>query len=62
MTATARKIAVLSYNAMRFGMAYRDPGADEYERRYRERVIKQLHRRASHFGFTLQEMARSPVS
>ena len=40
---------------MRFGMNYQDPGADHYERRYRERVIKQLHRRAAEFGFTLQE-------
>lgn len=54
VTATARKIAVLFYNAMRFGMKYADPGADHYERQYRERVIKQLHRRAAEFGFSLQ--------
>ncbi|MGH8117569.1 MAG: IS110 family transposase [Rhodanobacteraceae bacterium] len=54
VTATARKIAVLFYNAMRFGMRYVDPGADHYEQRYRERVIKQLHRRAAEFGFSLQ--------
>jgi len=54
VTATARKIAVLFYNAMRFGMNYRDPGADHYEQQYRDRVIKQLHRRAAQFGFILQ--------
>lgn len=54
VTATARKIAVLFYNAMRFGMKYADPGADFYEARYRERVVKQLHRRAAQFGFSLQ--------
>ena len=54
VTATARKIAVLFYNAMRFGMKYVDPGADAYESRYRERVLKQLHRRAAQFGFALQ--------
>ncbi len=54
VTATARKIAILFYNAMRFGMAYQDPGADHYEQKYRERVIKGLHRRAAEFGFTLQ--------
>lgn len=54
VTATARKIAVLFYNAMRFGMDYRDPGADYYEQQYRNRVIKQLHRRAAQFGFNLQ--------
>jgi transposase len=56
VTATARKIAVLFYNAMRFGMDYRDPDADYYEQQYRDRVIKQLHRRAVQFGFTLQHL------
>lgn len=54
VTATARKIAILFYNAMRFGMAYQDPGANHYEQKYRERVVKGLHRRAAEFGFTLQ--------
>lgn len=54
VTATARKIAILFYNAMRFGLNYTDPGADHYEQQYRERVIKQLHRRAAEFGFALQ--------
>lgn len=31
VTATARKIATLFYNTMRFGMSYADPGADQYE-------------------------------
>ena len=53
VTATARKIAILFYNTMRFGMNYRDPGADHYEQKYRERVIKQLHRRAAEFGLEL---------
>ena len=52
--ATARKIAVLFYNAMRFGMDYQDPGAEHYESKYRERVVKNLHRRAAEFGYTLQ--------
>lgn len=56
VTATARKIAVLFYNTMRFGMNYVDPGADQYEQKYRERVIKQLHRRAAEFGFELHEL------
>jgi len=55
VTVTARKIAVLFYNAMRYGMDYRDPGADHYEQQYRDRVIKQLHRRAAQFGFALQK-------
>jgi hypothetical protein len=54
VTATARKIAVLFYNALRHGMDYVDPGASYYETRYRERVICNLHRRAKAFGFILQ--------
>ena len=54
VTATARKIAILFYNAMRFGINYNDPGADYYEQQYRDRVIKQLHRRAAQFGLILQ--------
>ena len=33
MTATARKVAVLFYNAVRHGMEYVDPGASSYETR-----------------------------
>ena len=38
VTATARKIAVLFYNAIRFGMTYQDPGAAAYQERHRTRV------------------------
>jgi hypothetical protein len=61
VTATARKIAVLFYNAIRHGMDYVDPGASYYETRYRERVVKNLHRRAKAFGFILQA-AETPVA
>lgn len=57
VTATARKIAVLFYNALRHGMDYVDPGASYYETRYRERVVDNLHRRAKAFGFVLQPVA-----
>jgi transposase len=53
VTATARKVAVLFYNAVRHGMEYVDPGASSYEARYRTRVIDNLHRRAKAFGFVL---------
>ena len=60
VTATARKIAVLFYNAVRHGMEYVDPGASYYETRYRTRVIDNLHRRAKVFGFVLQPMEPTP--
>lgn len=57
VTATARKLAVLFYNALRHGMAYVDPGVEAYETRYRHRVVQQLKRRAKSLGFTLVEQA-----
>lgn len=57
VTATARKLAVLFYQALRFGMAYADPGVSAYETRYRERVVHHLQRRAKSLGFTLVERA-----
>ncbi|MCX4173812.1 MULTISPECIES: IS110 family transposase [Paraburkholderia] len=54
VTATARKIAVLFYNTLRYGMQYVDPGAAYYEERYRQRVLNNLTRRAESLGFVLQ--------
>ena len=54
VTATARKIAVLFYNAMRFGQQYQDPGADQYEQEYRHRTLRNLRRKAADFGYTLE--------
>jgi transposase len=63
VTATARKLAVLFYNALRFGMKYVDPGENHYEQNYQDRVVHQLHRRAKQMGFTLvRENANVGVS
>ena len=53
VTATARKLAVLFYNALRHGMAYQDPGTSYYEERYRKRVVHNLERRATQMGYSL---------
>ncbi|MGH7161927.1 MAG: IS110 family transposase [Planctomycetota bacterium] len=55
ITATARKIAVLFYNTLRYGSAYVDPGVDYYEERFRKRTLDNLRRRADALGFTLVE-------
>ena len=55
VTATARKLAVLFYNALRHGMDYADPGATYYEERYRQRILDNLRRRAQDLGYVLQE-------
>src|SRR5262249_52004575 len=59
VTATARKLAILFYNALRFGMRYVDPGVAYYEDRYRQRLLHNLHRRPHDLGFTL---VASPAS
>ncbi len=53
VTATARKLAVLFYRTLRFGLPYADPGSSYYEEHYRQRVIHNLSRRAKDLGFTL---------
>ncbi|MBB1493384.1 IS110 family transposase, partial [Paracoccus sp. MC1854] len=53
VTATARKIAVLFYNTLRFGMTYHDPGAAAYDARHRSRVLANLQRRARSLGYAL---------
>lgn len=53
LTATARKLAVLFYNMLRHGLQYADPGADYYEQNHRERVLRNLRRRASALGYQL---------
>lgn len=60
VTATARKLAVLFYKMLRYGAAYKDPGADYYERRFRNRTVDNLRRRATALGFKLVES--EPVS
>jgi len=63
VTATARKLAVLFYTLMRYGKAYVEPGADYYERQYRERVLRALSRKAAALGYRLaQKQETSPVT
>ena len=53
VTAIARKLATLVYNALRYGMEYKDKGADYYEEQYRNKVVSNLKRRAESLGFIL---------
>ena len=57
VAATARKLAILFYNTMRYGMDYSDPGASYYEQRHRARVLHNLARRARQYGYTLEPEA-----
>lgn len=53
MKALARKLAVLYYNFMTKGMEYVEQGIEQYEKKYKERVIKNLSKRAQEFGLVL---------
>lgn len=53
ITATARKLAILVYRALKGDLAYRDIGADGYDAQQRTRVLNGLRRRAGTFGFDL---------
>jgi transposase len=53
ITATAHKLARTVYRMLKHGKAYTDVGVEYYERRYRERLLKSLQRRAAEMGFEL---------
>ena len=53
ITATAHKLAKIVYNMIRYGKKYVDVGVQYYERQYRERVIKNLTRRAAKLNLRL---------
>lgn len=53
ITATAHKLARIFYRLWTSGEGYIDPGADYYEQRYRERMVKSLEKKAQALGMEL---------
>ena len=53
IVATARKLAIMFYNVLRYGMAYVEQGLHRYEQRYKEQIIRSLQRRAKALGLQL---------
>jgi len=53
ITATAHKLAKLVYRMLKYGMDYVDSGQQYYENQYRERVIKNLTKRAREMGYAV---------
>lgn len=51
ITATAHKIAKLVYRMLKYGCDYVDRGQLYYEKQYRQRVLKNLTRRAREMGY-----------
>jgi hypothetical protein len=53
ITATARKLAILVYRALKGELVYRDPGADAYDLQQRTRILRRIRQRAATLGFEL---------
>jgi transposase len=51
--ATARKVAVLFYNTLRYGLAYVEQGLQNYAVAYRHQSLRRLERNARQFGLIL---------
>ena len=64
ITATAHKLARMFYRLWKTGEAYRDPGADYYEQKYKERVLNNMKAKAKQLGYelALKPLAGSEVS
>lgn len=53
IVATARKLACIFYRMMKFKIEYKDITAEEYDKNFKERQIKNLKKRAQTLGFKL---------
>ena len=51
VTATAHKLARIFYRMWTTGQSYKDLGADYYENRYKERVLRNITKRARDLGY-----------
>lgn len=61
ITATAHKLARIIYNVVRYGVAYMQQTEAAYAAQVRERLEKQLRRRAKELGFEVKKSAE-PVA
>jgi transposase len=53
ITATAHKLARIVYRLLKYGELYVRQGMEDYEKKYRERVLHNLKKSAAGFGFQL---------
>lgn len=55
ITATAHKLAVILYAMIKNKKPFKDMGAEYYEKKYRDKMIKNLKRKAMDLGFAIIE-------
>lgn len=53
ITATARKLAVLIYRMLKYGMKYVEQGQQAYERQYEQRRLTMLIKRVKQMGYAM---------
>ena len=61
VTATAHKLARIIYYILKRKEPYRDPGAAAYDQHYKQRVMRNLQRRAAKLGMRLEPTQTNPV-
>jgi transposase len=61
ITATARKLAIIFYRAVKAGGVVKRFTAEDYEQANRDRILKALRQRAARFGFDLTMKSTVPV-
>jgi transposase len=61
ITATARKLAILVYRALKGQLVYQDPGAATYDAEQRSRLLRRLRHRAATLGFELVDRVTGEV-
>ena len=62
ITATARKLAIIFYRAVKTGGVVKRLSAEDYEQANRDRILKTLRQRAARFGFELTTKGSVPVA
>jgi len=60
LTATAHKLARLIYRMLKYGDSYVDIGQEQYEKKYKQRLLQNLRKKANEFGFALIERSALP--
>jgi hypothetical protein len=61
ITATAYKIARIFYEMLQTRTEYKDLGVDYYQNRYKERMLRNLKRKAKAFGLNLVNLKQDQV-
>jgi transposase len=60
ITAPTHKLARLVYSMLKHGTDFADAGQEQYEERYRSRVVQNLKRRAQELEYKLVSIQEEP--